>query len=180
MLRFIFTINVAIAAAKRATFSRQRLADTWYERYIRHYVRLSLMRPNSFFMLTGPNRTSRLLPSGPNLLVTTGVIKWNQSCEVFGPIEKSQTRLNFKHKNQSDTLANYHPDLEDNKKFKSNVAACVYFEELQRPNTVEEIEITYEDAMTKVNTDIIGALDEYIKADKESENTDNKNQVGLN
>lgn len=166
MLRFIFTLTVALGAAKRATFSRRKIADTWYERYIRHYVRLSLRRPNSFFMLTGEDHQSKWFPSGPRLLASTGVIKWAQSYETFGPVEKSQTRLNFKHNNQTDLLANYHQDPSD--KGQSQAELYVHFDELTRAKTIEEIEITDEDT-TKVNPDIMGALDEYIKADEQEE-----------
>lgn len=165
MLRFIFTLAVAIEAATRATFSRRKIADTWYERYIRHYVWLSLHRPNSFFMLTGEDRQSKWFPSGPKLLTSTGVFKWYQSYTTLGPVEKSQTRPNFKHNNQTDTLANYHPGEIDEGQSKAEL--YVHFDEL-RVKTIEEIEITDEDT-TKVNPRHHGALDEYINADEQEE-----------
>lgn len=63
-------------------------------------------------------------------------------------------------------LANYHQDPSD--KGQSQAELYVHFDELTRAKTIEEIEITDEDT-TKVNPDIIGALDEYIKADEQEE-----------
>lgn len=166
MLRFIFTLNVALGAAKRATFSRRKIAETWYERYIRYYVRLSLMRPNSFFMLTGEDHASKWFPSGPKLLASTGVIKWAISPNTFGPVEKTPARHSFKHHNQTNLLANYHP--EDGDEGQSELKQLVRFEELTRAKTIEEIEITEEDAATfDANTDIMVALEEYIESEEQ-------------
>ena len=173
MLRFIFTLNVALGAAKRATFSRRKIANTWYERYIRHYVWLSLHRSNSFFMLTGEDYNSKWFPAGPKLLASTGVFKWGQSYETFGLVEKSHARLNFKHKNQTDLLANHHSD--DSDAGQSQAELYVHFDKLTQVKAVEEIEIIEED-INKANPDIMGALDEYINADEQAEKDGEKPQ----
>jgi hypothetical protein len=175
LLRFIFKLNVAIGAAKHATFGRRKMAQTWYERYLRHYVFFSLKRPNSYFMLSGDDNCSKWFPSGPKLLATTGVIKWSQSYDTFGPTEKSPTRINFRHNNQVDLLANYHPEEDD--EGQSQAQLFVHFDNLKQANAVnvEEIEITNEDAIAPRNSDVLSALDEYInKEAKEEVGTDIK------
>lgn len=168
MLRFIFKLNVAIGAAKRATFGR-KIAKTWYERYIRHYVFFSLRRPNSYFMLSGDLNNSKWFPSGPSLLADTGVIQWSKPSYALEPIEKQQTRINFKHNNQSDLLANHHPDQDD--EGQSQAKLFVHFDDLVKANIarVEEIDINADDEQ---NIDILDALDKYAQSDEDEGTSD--------
>lgn len=136
MLKSIIKLNVALHAAKAATFGR-KIAPTWHERYLRQYVYMSLKRPNSHFLLTGNNNYSKWFPSGPGLLATTGVIQWSNSS--YKPIANPEsTHINFKHANQTDLLMNHHSDHKDNR---SRKELLEYFENLKKSNQLHVFEI---------------------------------------
>lgn len=102
MLRFIIKCAVALKAARLATFGIH-IADTWYQRYIRHYVYFSLLRPHSFFMLSGAdNGRSKWFPSGPKLLSDTGVIKWSRPYGILAPTGVSLAKPSLRHGNPAE------------------------------------------------------------------------------
>lgn len=105
-IKFFYRLLVAVCAAFHATFRsvttpygvKIRLHNqTWRERYLYAYTLISLCRPHSWYMLHGPDSTSRWMPSGKNLILTTGCLGFTSAFPRLHWDEiPSETRPSFR------------------------------------------------------------------------------------